>query len=561
MVAKYLLLLLLLLTSTIVSAQFRADTITDVNPWTKAPTITGDKYRFVIVADITGGERPGVFKRGLKKINKKNPDFVISVGDLIEGYTTNSDLINKEWGAFEKNLSVLKVPFFYIAGNHDVSNKILEEYWNNKFRATYYRFNIGESLFLILNTEEITDSDIGISERQSNYFVEQIIAHKSESPIFVFMHTPVWRYSDDIQYRKIHKALEGNNAFVFSGHTHRYMYAKEGRVEQFTLATMAGGSELRGVYMGEFDHYMTVDVDGSDVNIKNTLLDGTKIPNDVVSVETEPYVDALSYASWISVDNILLDSRYVNRISSRFKLSNTLNHDLFIEPIFKSNPKFETTPIAEKITVTKRSDEIVNFNLSNDNLIDIEDIGPLLFNFNALYIVNENRMQSPGAAILKLDYIRDVGEEWSRIPVKNPHYVTESWNWFGEKDGWYELFIKTVNGKTHIKVVTHDDIVITDPDASRLQDRIYLDFKSEGLEISNLEIINDSKYSEQGIDVECGLEDGNLTANIVVPTIGLSEFRLNIGFLDCDSSLNDKPSILWWRDKTNLEFGKFRIKF
>src|SRR5690606_12598337 len=58
------------------------------NPWThlKLNNKPGN-FQFVIVSDRHGGGRRGVFEDAVRKINLLQPEFVISVGDLIQGYT------------------------------------------------------------------------------------------------------------------------------------------------------------------------------------------------------------------------------------------------------------------------------------------------------------------------------------------------------------------------------------------------------------------------------------------------------------------------------------------
>ena len=55
-----------------------------------------------MIADRTGGMRPGIFKKAVEKINKLQPEFVVSVGDLIDGYTTDQDIINNQWDEFSE---------------------------------------------------------------------------------------------------------------------------------------------------------------------------------------------------------------------------------------------------------------------------------------------------------------------------------------------------------------------------------------------------------------------------------------------------------------------------
>src|SRR5581483_10904394 len=62
------------------------------NPWTNL-RVNNDprEFRFAIVSDRTGGHRAQVFSKAVERLNLLQPEFVISVGDLIEGYTEEKD--------------------------------------------------------------------------------------------------------------------------------------------------------------------------------------------------------------------------------------------------------------------------------------------------------------------------------------------------------------------------------------------------------------------------------------------------------------------------------------
>jgi hypothetical protein len=53
-----------------------------------------DMMRFVIMGDRMGGEQKGKFAEILPKMNLLSPDVVISVGDNIQGYTRDANIIN-----------------------------------------------------------------------------------------------------------------------------------------------------------------------------------------------------------------------------------------------------------------------------------------------------------------------------------------------------------------------------------------------------------------------------------------------------------------------------------
>src|SRR5262245_56610627 len=56
------------------------------NPWTGlTPNISPDQFQIAVVSDRTGGHRRGVFSRAVQQVNLLQPEFVMSVGDLIEG--------------------------------------------------------------------------------------------------------------------------------------------------------------------------------------------------------------------------------------------------------------------------------------------------------------------------------------------------------------------------------------------------------------------------------------------------------------------------------------------
>ena len=61
-------------------------------------------FHFAIIADLTGGEREGVFEKAVEHINNLDPLFTLSVGDLIEGGTVNTKVLDKEWGFFNSRL-------------------------------------------------------------------------------------------------------------------------------------------------------------------------------------------------------------------------------------------------------------------------------------------------------------------------------------------------------------------------------------------------------------------------------------------------------------------------
>ena len=90
-------LILILFYSCIPSKVFKTDVTTEKKPWTNLNFNNDpDNFQFAIVSDRNGGNRPGIFDDAIEKFNLMQPEFVLSVGDLISGYTTDTTIIRKQ---------------------------------------------------------------------------------------------------------------------------------------------------------------------------------------------------------------------------------------------------------------------------------------------------------------------------------------------------------------------------------------------------------------------------------------------------------------------------------
>src|SRR5271154_6943319 len=87
---------------------------------------------------------------------------------------------------------------------------------------------------------------------------------------------PVWMQENlgTNGWLEIEKALAGRNYTVFAGHVHRYQKFVRQGMNYYQLATTGGGSRLRGVDYGEFDHLVWVTMKKSGPVLANIMLDG-----------------------------------------------------------------------------------------------------------------------------------------------------------------------------------------------------------------------------------------------------------------------------------------------
>src|SRR5947209_7843093 len=71
------------------------------NPWTHLRVnAEAETFHFAVVSDRTGGHRARIFSQAVEQLNLLQPAFVVSVGDLIEGYTKDAGKLTTEWKEF-----------------------------------------------------------------------------------------------------------------------------------------------------------------------------------------------------------------------------------------------------------------------------------------------------------------------------------------------------------------------------------------------------------------------------------------------------------------------------
>lgn len=252
------------------------------NPWSNLTMNNVPRnFQFAVVTDRTGGSRKKVFEKAVRKLNIMQPEFVISVGDLIEGYSEDSGILQTQWDEFNGFIKELKFPFFYVPGNHDVTNEKMKELWKSQFGRTYYHFLYHDTLFLALNTDEVPrdskDPAVrNLGTEQVEYFKKVIAENQNVRHTLLFMHKPLWTYDDGkgTGLPEIEAALVGRKYTVFCGHTHNYETWIRNGNRYIQLATTGGGSLMRGKPHGEFDQIAWITMSDEGLSIANVLLDG-----------------------------------------------------------------------------------------------------------------------------------------------------------------------------------------------------------------------------------------------------------------------------------------------
>ena len=171
----------------LVQAQvFKSDANLTKKPWTNLHFKNDpNNFQFIILSDRNGGSRPGVFEDAIQKINLMQPEFVLSVGDLIAGYSTDTATIDRQWKEVNGMIAKLQMPFFYLPGNHDITNKIMEKEWEKRFGNRYYSFNYKNTLFIILDSND--DDDYNLTRQQTDFVLKTLKDNEQARWTFILM--------------------------------------------------------------------------------------------------------------------------------------------------------------------------------------------------------------------------------------------------------------------------------------------------------------------------------------------------------------------------------------
>lgn len=259
----------------------------DKNPWTGLKLNNDpEQFQFAVISDRTGGHRAKVFSRAVHQINLLQPEFVVSVGDLIEGYTKSREKAAKEWDEFDAYVAKLDMPFFYVPGNHDQTNQMMAELWGGRYGKSYYHFVYRNTLLIAINSEDGKPSVVTPAQAAA------IKAALDENPgvrwTLLFVHKPLWTHKDPEAngWLAVERALAGRKYTVFCGHVHHYQKYVRNGMNYYQLATTGGGSRLRGPRYGEFDHVTWVTMKKDGPLLANLLLDGV-LPEDLRLPDTD----------------------------------------------------------------------------------------------------------------------------------------------------------------------------------------------------------------------------------------------------------------------------------
>lgn len=288
--------------------RFQHEITGGAKPWTHENFEQTEKdFTFAIISDLNGGEREGVYAKAVDLLNRLDPTYVLSVGDLIDGGTEDTVQLAKEWDSFDARTAKLKMPFFYLGGNHDLTNTTMREFWKNRYGPRFYHFLFDDVLFLMMDSEDFEaermqqiyearaealriisgevegnypDSEYyhmperrvgAMGIEQLDYFRSVLARYPEVKWTFVLMHKPLWMREDAKGLGPLEDLLSDRAYTVINGHFHSLSHQqRKGR--NYTILGTTGGSQHAGDSLS-MDHITLVRMTDTPV-ITHLKLDG-----------------------------------------------------------------------------------------------------------------------------------------------------------------------------------------------------------------------------------------------------------------------------------------------
>ncbi|WP_404422646.1 metallophosphoesterase [Nibricoccus sp. IMCC34717] len=537
----------------------------------KVPIDGPGVFRFAILPDRTGGMRAGVFEKAVAKVQLMQPEFVMSVGDLIDGYTEDPAIWNAEWEEFARIIAPLQMPFYHVAGNHDVSNPAMVAEWRRRLGDAYYSFEYKGVLFLVLHTED--KSEGGLGAEQIAFARDVLKRHASAPWTLVFFHRPLWLYEDKGGYEQIEEVLAGRRYAVFTGHHHHYLKAVRHGMPHYTLATCGGGTALRGAEFGEFDAFTWVTMTPDGPRVANLSLEGV-IEDDIVNEGVYPITQLLRLGTWFSAPPVVAAEPTFERLGFSLKFTNPTAAPLSVTGTIAETPLYRVEPATVKKDVAASSELTVPFTLIakngrmtphqlNEARVRLELTGSAVIDGRTLSLPETKQLrfdaEQPLSDSLERPRIDGNLADWNEAEftrVTQPMHLQEGWDWSGPDDGRFDFAVRRCGEDVFVAVRTIDDRLLTSSSEKDRQDRVTVSVEnSRGLR----EL--DAVCGVSTATTACAATTNGMTAEFAFPGAARdASFRLQVRWVDHDRPENTKPSVLWWRDPAVKEFGVYRIR-
>ena len=231
-----------------------------------------NNYSFTVVGNIENSI--SIFDRNiLKKIQQKNPDFILSTGNnVIDGGEGKYRILHK-------TLQKSNIPFLTGVGKSEVKDEGYKNFYKY-FGPFYYTFEIKDSYFIFVDNTGHTSY-----KWQQKWLESQLKVAKNYQHRFIIMNKPPLKLKLDYLIKNNSKYITSEekrkyyqNIFseyqvdaVFSSNISLYHQENIKGVDYFI--TGGAGGELIVNEKNSFYHFLTVNIDNGEINYSVNKID------------------------------------------------------------------------------------------------------------------------------------------------------------------------------------------------------------------------------------------------------------------------------------------------
>jgi predicted phosphodiesterase len=209
---------------------------------------TTEKIRFGLMGDRTGKATPGVYEAVAIRIITEKPEFIINIGDSIEG--RNEATAEAEWAEMQAIWKVYgSTPHYFTPGNHDIWSD-----WSENLYTRITGFNPRYSFtHKACHITVLDNSRSGALDDTEVEFLRQDLREHRDVPLkMIFFHKPYWLPfmavgSGEFELHRL--CREYGVRMVISGHLHRLLRYERDDVCYACIGS-SGGTIAGGVTQG-----------------------------------------------------------------------------------------------------------------------------------------------------------------------------------------------------------------------------------------------------------------------------------------------------------------------